>query len=300
MLRSLRRRVAVMVAAVAVAAATLAGVGVPTAAAEDCELVAVEHEDGTIEWIEVCEDGGGEEGGGGGGGGGGGEPTCDTSVFDRIDAGGVRFCQGEIACWGNFPSTLPEDMWEELAGSPRPGPDYIVTYVVCMIDGERESSWQWVIPPEDTGPSLWDLAWIAHGNLATPQFQVAFNPPGRSIVSIETWFWADGATAGNLVGESGGAVTAIAEPDVLQIDPGDGSGVRDCPFTVDEGDACWHAYRRASVGREDGYPAQMRLRYTVRFENNGAPLELDGLPTTLDSPWVSGAVPVAEVQAIVD
>jgi hypothetical protein len=43
----------------------------------------------------------------------------------------------------------------------------------------------------------------------------------------------------------------------------------------------------------------MRLVYQVRFEVNGTPLEVAGLPATLESPWQTTSVPVAEIQALV-
>ena len=74
--------------------------------------------------------------------------------------------------------------------------------------------------------------------------------------------------------------------------------------TVASGD-CSYTYGRSSVGQPvdgDGlpaYPVRMRLVYQVRFEVNGTPLEVAGLLTTLESPWQTTPVPVAEIQALV-
>ncbi|WP_131986639.1 hypothetical protein [Jiangella ureilytica] len=284
----------------AVVAASLL-VTVSTASA-DCELVQVPAPGGGYSWVEDCSDSGGDDGddnGGDNGGGGDTEPTCDLSqVEGEGPPTAVQWCMGTEACWGNIPSLNPPEDWEQLAGEPSPGEGWIVTYVTCYPSNPI-GTWQWIEPPEEQGPSLWDLAWQAFGNIATPDFTLAFSPPTQSYVNLPTWYWADGPSDGEILGESTGAVNAIATPDRIEVDPGDGSGVMECPFAVDEGDECLHTYVRASVDHADGYPARMRLVYDIAFTNNGEPLELDGLPTTLESPWVDGPLPVAEVAAIV-
>lgn len=298
MLTRIAARLTLCVALVATALFTI----VPTAAAEEgenCWLEEVEVGEGETEWVEHCDDsgGGGGEDDDGDNGDGEYEPQCDLSIFDDVHDGASFWCEGTTACWGNFPSVFPEDQWEELAGSPSPGEGYIVTFVEC-VPGDG-GDWQWVLPPEEQGPSLWDLAWQAFGNLATPDFTLAFSPPDRSFVNLPTWYWADGPADGELIGESTGAVNAIATPNRIEVDPGDGSGILECPFTVAESDECNHVYAQASVDHPDGYPATMRLVYDVAFTNDGAPLEIDGLPTTLESPWVDGPLPVAEAQSII-
>ncbi|TDD71961.1 hypothetical protein E1262_04330 [Jiangella aurantiaca] len=286
--------------ATAVAATGLL-VMLPTASAE-CELVWSELPNGEMGWVEECSDSGGDDGedtGGDNGDGGEQEPTCDLSqVEGEGPPTAVQWCMGTEACWGNIPSLNPPEDWEQLAGEPSPGEGYIVTFVVCYPSNPG-GTWQWILPPEEQGPSLWDLAWQAFGNIATPDFTLAFSPPDRSFVNLDTWYWAEGPSDGEIIGESTGAVNAIATPDRIEVDPGDGSGVLQCPFTVAESDACSHVYAEASVDHPDGYPARMRLVYDISFTNNGDPLELDGLPTTLESPWVDGPLPVAEAQSIV-
>lgn len=299
MLTRIRTVLRLLLGTAVVATALL--VTVPTASA-DCTLVWGQKPNGSMGWVEVCEDSGGDEGedtGGDNGSGGDNEPTCDLSqVEGEGPAGSVTWCQGTEACWGNIPSLNPPETWEDLAGGPSPGEGYIVTFVVCYPSNPG-GSWQWIQPPEEQGPSLWELAWQAFGNIATPEFTLAFSPPTQSYVNLDTWYWAEGPSDGEIVGDSTGAVNAIATPDRIEVDPGDGSGVMECPFAVDEGDECLHTYVRASVDHPDGYPARMRLVYDIAFTNNGDPLELDGLPTTLESPWVDGPLPVAEVAAIV-
>ncbi|MQS10394.1 hypothetical protein FNX48_025505 [Streptomyces sp. IF17] len=182
------------------------------------------------------------------------------------------------------------------------------TFKKCFApDGsELPGVWEFITPPGGTGPSLTELAWEAFGELSVPDFTLAHSPPVQAVIFVDTWWWAEGPSDGEVRGSSAGGVVAIAEPSRLEVDPGDGSGVLDCPFTVRESDACSHVYDRASVNGTartgDGlaaHPARARLVYTVRFENNGAPLTLPGLPEALESEWQETPVRVTEVQAVV-
>ena len=290
------RTVRVLLTAAMLAASLFVVMAAPAHADVKCWLDKVETEDG-ITWEERCEDSGGDDGIEDDGDSGTEiEPQCDLSVFDgKVHDGATRWCKGDVACWGNFPSVLPEERWDDQTGEPRPSPDHIMTYVKCE---DTEGEWGWYLPPDETGPSVWDLAWSAFGALTTPAFEPAFSPPTRSIVNLDTWYWADGPGSDPLTSSSG-HVTAIAEPSHLQVDPGDGSSALTCDFETAENERCIHAYARASVGHADGYPLRMRLVYDVRFEQNGSPLELDGLPTALESAWEQASLPVAEVQALV-
>lgn len=262
----------------------------------------IDPDTGNWDYSNCGGDNGGDDGddtGGdddGSGGDGGDEPTCDLSVYADMNA--PTWCKGTITCWGNIPSTLDEDTWEEEAlehgAGPRPSPEHQLVFVWCQ-DGY---GWEWV-PPDVAGPSLWELAWRAFGSIQTPDFQLAYAPPTMSYVNLDTWYWAEGPGDGEILGTPAGGVNAIATPDRIEVDPGDGSGVMECPFAVQKSDACFHTYTRASVDHPDGYPARMRLIYTIAFTNNGEPMELDGLPETLDSPWIDGPLPVGEVATIV-
>uniref|UniRef100_UPI0013003A04 hypothetical protein n=1 Tax=Streptomyces otsuchiensis TaxID=2681388 RepID=UPI0013003A04 len=231
----------------------------------------------------------------GGGTGGGGEPPCDLSlVEDTGHPNATRFCEGLNACWANIPSeAYPEpDTWPEEP----PNEDAVYIYKICYgPDGSEtaNSGWGWYTPDE---PSLDQLAWEAYGALAVPDFTLAFSPPGRAVIFIDTWWWAEGP-GDDAVTASSGSVTAIAEPNRLEVDPGDGSGSISCDWVTTRSDTCTHVYERANA---DGYPAQARLVYDVRFESGGAALELAGLPETLESGWQQASVPVHEVQTIVE
>lgn len=292
----LRRALATLAAAllllgggVAAAGAAAAGGVVAAEPPAGCSLVEVRNGD-TIEYDVVCP---GDDGGGADGGGGGGEPACELrGMYD--------YCIGTSACWANVPSALAPETWPE---ETRPSPEAIYTYQSCDPDpGGTLTGWSWYTPDE---VSVAELARQAFGSLATPTFSIAFNPPRRAVVGLDTWFWAQTEQVGTISGSPAMGVVAFGEPDRIEVDPGDGSDVRTCPWTTSESQACAHEYTRSSAGRPTGssglpsYTARMRLVYDVRFENNGAPLAVGGLPATLESAWQTVDVPVAEIQSIV-
>jgi hypothetical protein len=224
-----------------------------------------------------------------------GRPRCDLSLVrgkGKDDAS--YFCEGEYACFINFPSSIypdPEDWPEEP-----PTDDSVYTYKGCFgpeEDIRAYGDWGWFIPDE---PTIEELAWEAYGRLVIPEFTLAFNPDNRAIIYLDTWWWADGPGNGDIRGSSAAGLVAIAEPNRLEVDPGDGSGVKNCAWVTAKSDTCTHEYQKASAA---GYPARARLVYDVRFENNGAQLDVPGLPETLESDWHDRNVPVHEVQAIV-
>lgn len=274
--------------------ASLVGPAGPAVAADvppGCHMEKVVTGPGTWRYDVVCPpSSGGEEPGNGGTGA---EPTCELT-------GLADYCIGTSACWANVPSALPESQWPEES---RPAPEAIYTYQSCTPDPTGTlTGWSWYTPTEVT---VGEAARQAFGLLAAPAFTVGHNPPGRAVVGLPTWFWAEGAGAGPVNGSAALGVVAIAEPARLEVDPGDGSGVVSCPWSTVESDACSHTYARASVeGQADAsgtpsYAVRIRLVYDVRFEVDGSPLTLGGLPTTLESAWQTAAVPVAEIQTLV-
>lgn len=253
--------------------------------------------------VYICEtDTDGDEGSNGNNGSGV-TPQCDLNRLMESEIGVEGhvsyWCEGENACWANIPSyTRPDGPADEEP----PSENAVYIYKQCR-DADNSSvpglGWMWHEPPE---PPLGALAELAYGRLDPPAFTLTFNPPQRSYVSIDTWWWAEGA-GGEIVGTAALGVQAIGEPDHIEVNPGDGSGTFTCPWTTSESDACTYTYSKASVGGSasagDGspaYPAEARLVYSVRFERFGAPLELPGLPDSLVGPWTSTPVPVAEVQ----
>jgi len=294
------RRALAVVGAVVLGAALLVPAS-SAVAADDCTLVEAGIVDGVMTYQTVCpgdEQAGGDHGGGGGSGDA--TPACDTSTVENV--GDYVFCVGTTACAVNNPSHIDEDEWPTEG---RPGPDYIYTFKWCTTAaGDTDYGWSWYLPADD-GPSLEELARQAFGELAAPDFSVGFNPPGRTIVGYDTWLWARTGQAGALRGTSAQGVVAVAQPAHMDVDPGDGTGTRACPWSTSESADCSVTYVRSSAGQpadgsgDPAYRARARLVYDVHFEQNGTRLDLDGLPTTFASPWSSVAIPVAEVQSVV-
>lgn len=282
-------RLLVLLAAAATLLVSLVALASPASAARPgCHLEQVKVGQ-TLVWTEVCP---GSDGGDGGSEGGEGGPTCTLTGLQD-------YCIGDVGCWMNYPAAVPPTPEQE---AQKPSPAAVWVYQRCNEDTEHPlSGWTW---REDVGPSPAELAQQAFGQLAAPAFTLAFNPPGRTVVGVPTWFWASTANGGAISGTSL-TVTAVAEPSHLEVDPGTGSGTLTCPWAVTPGDACTSTYTRSSAAQPVGadgqpaYTARMRLVYDVRFEIGGEPLSLPGLPTEFSSPWVTNDVPVAEVQTVV-
>lgn len=232
-----------------------------------------------------------------GGGGSGPAPECELSTSYPT------YCKSDgVACLLNDPAKNPQEAVEDDAG-PKPEGDeeYHIAYESCSDGSGRD--WFWT-----TGETISteDLALQAFGKLTFTPFTMTFNPANRTIVNLDTWWWAQGASTETLVGSAAAGVRALAAPDRMEIDPGDGSGVMSCEFVTAKSDACSYRYTKASVrgsARDaDGkaaYAARMRLVWAVSFEQNGSPIEVDGLPTTFSSPWEESPVVVREIQTVV-
>jgi hypothetical protein len=164
----------------------------------------------------------------------------------------------------------------------------------------------WVGGDEPQPPSLQEQAQTAFGQLNPALGTLSANPATTSLVSLPTWYWAQGLD-GQLTGSSAFGLRAIADPDHLEVDPGDGSGALTCPWTTTESDTCSHVYDRASsvsgttaVDGHKAYAVTAEPVWTVRFEMNGTPVNIPGAPTELRGPQMTKAERVAEVQALVN
>src|SRR5690606_11600109 len=112
---------------------------------------------------------------------------------------------------------------EALEGVEAPSPDDHVIYVSCVTpSGEQWDRWYWSSQWETE--SVVDRMWTARGQLSIPGFTAEFNPPTRSIVNLQTWFAAPGMPMNEVVGSSAAGLVAIATPQGMTVDPGDGSG----------------------------------------------------------------------------
>ena len=247
------------------------------ASAELCEYD--QGGDKGIVWVDcdailghVGEEGGTESGG----------PSCEIEAGDNA-------CYNGESCLINDPSTISEESVPEGALPPKPGDEYHHAFRLC----NSGYVWYWTKEGE---ASVEELALRAYGELKSPPFNPTFNPPTRTLVNLDTWWWADGAPA-RALSETAGSVTVEARPSHMEVDPGDGSGAFQCEFVTSKADTCTHTYRRAS--RDIGYQGRMRLVWNLTITDSDAPIDLAGLPTSFSSPWESVTVPVREVQSLV-
>lgn len=234
-------------------------------------------------------------------------PPCDVA-----NAPGATFCRGSSPCfYGELDPAWP---WSEPATAPPvPGASWHVRF--CYLTKGSAPGQVWVLEFIPTAvwvgqaeppPPLVDQAFEAFGQLVVPTASLVFNPPGRTLVNLDTWFWAQGLTGAELRGSSAFGLVAVATPGTLVITPGDGSAPLSCSWVTVKSDVCAYAYRRSSAGGSarspsgaPAYQATGEANWTVRFEQNGAPVVIAGAPTELAGPGMTAAVVVAEVQTIV-
>jgi hypothetical protein len=140
--------------------------------------------------------------------------------------------------------------------------------------------------------------------LSPPPPDLRTNPDAdaRSLVGLETWFWAAGAGAPLSRSASVGPVTVevYATPRSLVVDPGDGTGTFVCTdlgtaYDMDRSasaqtTSCGHTYSRPG-----SYTATATLVYDVGFTSNVG--EGGGLGTI--EPSATASVTVVESQAVV-
>lgn len=248
----------------------------------------------------VIVEGGGDDGSDGGDGGGTSEPTCQLwSHF--------TFCVGTTACrhirW-HPPYALPE--------GPKPQPDSEPMIRECDLGepgvyGPYPLTIYWSDSGEPEPPSLYEQALTAIGeiDLSIPALQTS--PDGRTLVYIPVWYWLDGGD-GDRTGSSAFGLVATAVLDRIEVDPGDGSAVIECPWVTSAEQAeaeCNHRYDRASdegTARWNGKPAYLAsvtAVWNLSFEVNGTPVTIPNAPTTLTSEASTAPVRVDEQGSVV-
>lgn len=260
------------------------------AAAEECsppsQLVQVKVSDNplTYEWQCIPPDDPGDPG----------DPGDSCELVDPF-----TYCQDGQWCYQSEwhpPWAMPdepkpsEDAEAVIENCATPPSTFPTSYPVWDDDGEPP------IPDPD------EQARTAFGQLLAPAFDLAFSPGTGTYVGTETHFWVEGPGDEELVGTSAFTVVAIATPDHVEVDPGDGTGTMNCGWATSETADCVEVYLKTS-NNPDGrvaFPARARLVYSVHFENSGVPFTPDGVPTTLESDWAGTPVPVGEVQVIVE
>lgn len=243
---------------------------------------------GCIQWSQGTP---GETGGGNGGGGGGSEPTCTfrESIYND-------FCMGDRACFINDPAAI-QDLEEIRENgdmiSDKPADADHVVYVGCIgPDGTEYTNWYWDTEFETV--SVRDRLVAAFGALTLPDVTPVYNPPNRTLVNLETWWWAEGASATPVIGSEALGLVAIAEPRNMVVTAA-GQTVT-CPVVTSQSDECHMVFRRAG-----SHAATMRIVYDIRFELDGSPFAVpagnEEFLTMESSDSVT--VPVIEVQSLV-
>ncbi|MBC9225008.1 hypothetical protein GL325_01600 [Aeromicrobium sp. 636] len=242
---------------------------------------------GCVEWSA------GSPGDSGGGSGGGGDtaPACTFrgSIYNE-------FCIGDRACFMNDPAAYQDvEAIRERGGTISDKPDDAdhIIHVGCIGPDDTEyENWYW--DSEFETVSVRDRLVAAYGRIVLPDVTPVFNPPNRTLVNLETWFWAQGASATPVVGSEALGLVAIAEPRAMVVTAA-GQSVT-CPVVTSRSDACSMTFSRAGT-----HTASMRITYDIRFELDGSPFTVppgNEQFLTMES-TDSVTVPVIEVQSLV-
>ncbi|TNC47373.1 hypothetical protein [Mumia zhuanghuii] len=257
--------------------------------------------------------GGGGPGRPGDPGDGGGQPApppCLITDSHTVGYGwgdknpSAVYCMGQRVCFDvdhYAPLKLPE-------GEP-PNEDSKARVRMCWpiespLAGPEFDSVFW--SGEEEIPSTYEQAMQAIGRIVLPTPDIHISPANRSIVNLDTWFWAEGLPPTES-GSSAFGLVAYADFDRLVVDPGDGTGTLSCTATTSAAAQadCHHEYVRSSVrgsARVEGRPAfavSAEAVYALRFEVGGNEVAVPGAPTTLTSPTATAALRVDEVQSVV-
>ena len=268
----------------------------PAATAGECvEREAVQNPDGSVGYKCTKWSGGGEPGEKGSQGGQT-EPACGLVAP-------ATFCMGETPCYYKenvVPYAPPRSK------PPKKGSDWRVRMCISPLTGGFLGEAVWLDENEPQPPSLQEQAQTAFGQLQVPGATLTFNPTTRTLVSLDTWFWAQGLASGDITGSSAFGLVAIATPDHLELTPGDGSGSMNCDWVTTKSDTCSYAYPRSSAGNgtttvdgQGAYAANGQAVWDVAFEMNGNPVNIPGAPTELRGPQMNAAVRVVESQSLV-
>ncbi|WP_313403976.1 hypothetical protein [Aeromicrobium sp.] len=242
---------------------------------------------GCIEWSA------GTPGDSGGGSGGGGDTTPSCTFRETIYN---DFCMGDRACFMNDPAAIQDlekirENGDTISDKPEDA-DHVI-YVGCIGPDDTEyRNWYWDTEFETV--SVRDRLVAAYGALTLPDVTPVFNPPARTLVNLETWWWAQGASATPVVGSEALGLVAIAEPREMVVTAA-GQTIT-CPVVTSRSDECTMIFRRAGA-----HTATMRITYDIRFELDGSPFTVpagnEEFLTMESSDTVS--VPVIEVQSLV-
>lgn len=275
------RRPLVLLAAVlaAVVAAGLLLPAAPAAAAgKTCHTEAVKAPDGSIHYEQVCVS---TVPGTPGTPGGGEVADCGLATAD-LPYEGAPFCHGGQPCQYT-------DNIVPLAPPSTPAPDGQEWQARYCADGSKVMALTGGTRPRP----LIVQAQEAYGNLPVPAGSVGHSPAARGIVGLPTWLWLRPGSFGPQRGTSAEGLVAVAEPAGTTWRTGDGASFGCAGGGTPGAGDCSHTYRRAAAR----YAGSVTRTWTVRYEVNGATVDIPGAPPTLtgDTAW---ALAVAEAQVV--
>jgi hypothetical protein len=230
-------------------------------------------------------------------------PPVDAPLCDIASASPSTFCYGSTPCY--YKDTVVPYL-PPSSPPPTPGADWRVR--MCFLSGTPgglptgTAEWVGQAPPP---PSQLDQSVEATGRIDMPKATLSFNPTVRTLVNLDTWFWAQDLKAEPLRGTGAFGLVAVATPKKLEIRPGDGS-VLPCGWVIAKSDGCPHVYQRSSAGgpvrAPDGraaYQASGTAIWSLHFELGGVRVIIPGARTELRGPEMTSPVVVAEVQTLV-
>lgn len=225
------------------------------------------------------------------------QPTCDLAAHPD-----ATWCSGTLPCLTKV--TLPP-----LALPPNKPADPDTEamsdwcYTDCCFSPIRT---YWATPSTPPTPPLAAQAKVARGKLDLALPTLSTSPVNRTLVTVPTWFWVEGA-APTQTGSSAFGLVAIATIKSLNVTTGDGTTLT-CPWTTSAKQAeqdCQHVYTRTSYdGTEtwEGRPAyavSASATWEIHFEMNGVRIDIPGEPGTIDGPASTAVLRVDEMQTLV-
>jgi hypothetical protein len=228
-------------------------------------------------------------------------PSCDLSTSLAPLSGEPLYCVGTRTCFDTTSGYLkPPDV------ATQPTPDTKWHVQDCLLpDGSWGGNTMWDAQAAQP-PSRAVQAIEAIGHIVLPQATLVFNPTNRTLVNLDTWFWADGLKPNVLQGSSAFGLIAYATPSRLVVTPGDGSAARTCQWVMSKSSSCAHYYRRSSLGGPavgptgaPAYEATATAWWKLHFEDNGKPVIIPGALPEMHRDLGGVPVVVDEVQTIV-
>ncbi|WP_052665145.1 hypothetical protein [Nitriliruptor alkaliphilus] len=229
-----------------------------------------------------------------GGGGGDGGPACEWRLSE----------------------------WHE--SEIRNGGEHWVLYRYECDDGTSGETWlcQNCGGPEDEPEPDWEeirdgllLEATATLDLPSPRLRHLYDsaPDGQvlGVVGAESWWWTDVSEPVTARAEDGPLwVEVTAQPQGLEVDPGDGSPSLTCPtggtrydfgrsyYDQVGGSDCFHVYERTSAAQPDEtYTVTATVRWTLTWVAGGPLAGAGTLPA--DTTIETVALPVGEIQSVV-